>query len=187
MPLQPQVRPPTFFFFLPNLIELPTLGRNQRKVPGMGSGPGAGNPPLKRESERRTGKSATDRNTSQSRGTVAFTPPLHSFNAFSSTASSLCCSFSILLFLAFLYLTPSLSSVPISLPPSLPAHSALLVCCNGPRGRSWLPPTKYNEQRLIQEPKDWTGQRERERGKCCSPYVCVCVSERKRERKWKGV
>lgn len=90
-------------------------------------------------------------------------------NAFSSTASSLCCSFKILPLFTFLYLTPSLSPVPISLPPSLPVHSALLVCCNGPWGWSWLRPTKYKTSMTDSRAKR-LDRIERER-KCCFPSV----------------
>lgn len=114
----------THYFFFFAQITNSYLGRSQRKVPGLGLGLVPGIHLWNWGKKKENWEDCHWQESKQELDLCAtFTPPLHSFNAFSSTASSLCCSFSILFLFTFLYLTPSLSSVPTSLPLSLPAGS----------------------------------------------------------------
>ncbi len=177
-----QVRTSTAFAHIVNFSE-----EEPEESPWLGFGPGAGNPPLKL---RRREKGELGRLpliwTQVRAGAVwlsrllctlstLFLPSLHLCVVHSAFLSSL--HFYISLHLSVKFPFASLSS-------SLPAHTARLVCGNGPQGRSWLLPTKYNEDDWFKSQK--TGL-DRERGrKHCSP-ICVCKTgkETQRERKWK--
>lgn len=119
-----------YFFFLPRLLTLIWGGARGKSLAWVWAWCRESTSETE-ERKRRTGKTATDRKVSKSWIFVRlsrlpytlFLPPLHLCVVHSAFFSFL--HFYISLHLLAQFPLPSLS-------PSLPAHSALLVCCNGP-------------------------------------------------------